>query len=412
LHIGFVTTESPYGETAGCGIAAYLRAIIPALLDVGHQVSVFAGSKENKQFDAEGGRVAVYHFRLPSMHWYAAKIPGLRGLAPLPLRQLEWSTSFYRRIARIAADKKIDVLESTEAGALFLNRIAPLVIRLHGSEYVFRRHTGATLNLSVRWNDSLEARSSERAVAITTPSQFQANEISKHRGWPANRVHVIPNAISASMLRAALKFSRNGDAEPVVLYTGRLAPVKGIETLLEAARLVHQRQTNVTFVLAGPWQMPHAPETYGLELNRKSVNGVEWVGPQDQNQLIDWYKRAGLFVMPSYYESFGISVVEAMAFGVPVVASDSGALSEIVNNGSGQLVPKGDATALADAIVDRLSPTAKLRNAIRPDLEKFHPDRVADETIRLYESVRSEVPYVSLHSKKSIAQKLESINSK
>lgn len=397
MHIGFVTTESPYGDAAACGIAAYLRAIIPALANAGHEVSVFAGSKEDRKFTAENGRVSVYHYRLPSLHWYAAKIPGLRRFAPLPLRQLEWSTSLYRRISRIAAEQKIDVLESTEACALFLHGIAPLVIRLHGSEYVFRKHTGAALDKSVRWNEILEQRSCAHATAISTPSQFQADEISKHRGWPANKAHVIPNPISLAMLQAAQEFSRNGTGERLVLYTGRLAPVKGIETLLEAARLVNARNLNFTFVLAGPWQMPQPPEAYGLQLNRKSLHGVQWVGPQDQNQLIDWYKRAMLFAMPSYYESFGISVVEAMAFGLPVVASDSGALKEVIgNNESGTLVPSGDAQALADAIVERMCGTKNVNgSASRVGLERFHPDQVAAETVRLYEAALRDVSYQS-----------------
>ena len=392
MHIGFVATESPYGDRSSCGIAAYLRAMIPALLDAGHRVTLFANSKENRNFLAEDGEVPVYHLRLPSLHWYAAKVRGLQRLAPLPLRQLEWSTAFYRQVARVAADTKFDVLEATETGALFLSRIAPLVIRLHGSEYSFRKHSGKSLDRSVRWNDSLEANSSRRATAITTPSRFQANEIINHRGWPADRIRVIPNPISAPMLKAALQFQRNGQSEQVVLYTGRLSPVKGIETLLAAAKLVHDQNPGITFVLAGPWQMPQSPEAYGLELNQKSVGGVRWVGPQDVNGLIDWYKRASLFAMPSYYESFGISMVEAMAFGLPVVASDGGATSELIgNNGCGLLVPKRDPKAFADAII-RLISTKKANheNGIiaRSAIQKFHPQRIAAETIELYQVVR------------------------
>jgi len=393
MHVGFVATESPYGDRSSCGIAAYLRAMIPALLDAGHRVTLFANSKENRSFLAEDGQVPVYHFQLPSVHWYAARVPGVRRLAPLPLRQLEWSTAFYRRVARVAVRTKFDVLESTETGSLFLSRIAPLVIRLHGSEYTFRKHAGKSLDFSVRWNDSLEANSSKRAAAITTPSQFQADEIVNHRGWPADRVRVIPNPISATMLKAALHFERNGGSEQVVLYTGRLAPVKGIETLLAAAKLVHDRNPGITFVLAGPWQMPKTPAAYGLELNQKSGNGIQWVGPQDQSGLIDWYKRAKLFVMPSYYESFGISVVEAMAFGLPVVASDSGGLSEVIgNNGSGALVPNHDPKAFADAVISSLelvSTNPGLSAAARERVCKmFTADRVLALTLGLYESVQ------------------------
>ncbi len=394
MKIGFVTTESPYGDTSACGIAAYLRALIPALSDAGHVVTVFSNSKEDKHFLAEDGRVTVHHLRLPSSHWYAAKLPGIRELAPLPLRQLEWSAALYRRVARIAAQTGLDVIESTEAGALFLNRIAPLVIRLHGSEFIFRRHSNQPLNLSVRWNDCLEAYSCKGAAAITAPTLFQANEIINHRRWPAGRVRVIPNPISAALLRASLQFVRNGGSERLVLYTGRLAPVKGIEILLEAVKLVHGRDPSIRFVLAGPWQMPHPPEGYGLGLNRESANGIQWVGPQDQTEIIDWYKRAELFVMPSYYESFGISVVEAMAFGLHVVATDTSGLTEVIgNHGKGSLVPKGNAKALADAIIRSISqpkPAGENREELQTAVQKYHPDHVAAETIKLYQAVVSD----------------------
>jgi len=391
MNIGFVTAESPYGSPGVGGIAAYLRALIPALLDAGHRVTLFAGAREQRSFLAERDRLRVHHFELPSAHWYAAKIPLLRTTVTLPLRQLEWSYAFHRQVAPVGASEKFDVLECTEVGALILNRIAPIVIRLHGSEFVFRKQSGVPLNLSVRWNDYLEGYSCKRAAGITTPSQFQANEIINHRGWPADRVRVIPNPISATMLKAGLEFERNGGSEPIVLYTGRLAPVKGIETLLGAAKLVHDRNPGITFVLAGPWQMPHPPETYGLTLNQRAVNGVQWVGPRGQSELIDWYKRAALFVMPSYYESFGISVVEAMAFGLPVVASDSGGLREVIgNNGSGSLVPKRDPKAFADAIISSLgSANARISAASRERVCKmFTADRVLTSTLGLYESVQ------------------------
>lgn len=320
LHIAFVTPESPYGDESVCGVAAYLRALVPAIVDAGHSVTVIANAGEDKSFGVHD-KIAVRHFRLPSLHWYLTKLPLVRNVAPLPLRQLEWSRAFYREAARVAANNPIDVIEATETGSLFLDRVAPLVIRLHGSELTFRRHSGAPLDLSVKWNDVLEQRACRRAAAITSPSQSQAEEISARRGWPRERIQIIPNPLSPEIVTAAQAFRRNGNADRIVLYTGRLAPVKGIDTLLAAAKLVHAHDPSIKVVLAGPWQMPKGPESYGLKLNEASADGVTWIGAQTQTQLIEWYKRASLFVMPSFFESFGISVVEALAFALPVVAS-------------------------------------------------------------------------------------------
>lgn len=381
MHIAFVTTESPYDER-GCGIASYLRAIVPAIARQGHRISVFANARDEKTFVTEEGRVTVHHFRLPGLHWQSARIPGLKNFAPLPLRQLEWSRAFYRRVARAAAATKIDVIESTETGSLLLHRIAPLVIRLHGSELVFREHSHIKLNTSVKWNDALEAKACNRAVAISSPSKSHAREIAKRRRWDVEHIHVIPNPISSNLLNAAAAFHRNGHNERIVLYAGRLAPVKGIETLLKAAAQVRATDQSITFVLAGPWQMPHSPESYGL---KNSGNGIRWIGAQDQSQLIDWFKRASVLVAPSNYETFGLTAVEGIAFGLPVVATDAGALSEILS--PAQLVTKNDPRALADAIVARLAENCGSESERQHIFDRYAPARIAEQTIELYQQV-------------------------
>jgi glycosyltransferase involved in cell wall biosynthesis len=389
LHIAFVTTESPYGDAGVCGIAAYLRAIIPEIVAAGHRISVFAKAEQEKEFAMEGGRVSVQHFRLPSLHWYANKLPAVRRFAPLPLRQLEWSRVFYRHVARVTAREKIDVIESAETGSLFLDRIAPLVIRLHGSELTFRKHSGSALNSSVKWNDQIESYACRRAAAITSPSKAQADEIISRRKWPAGRIQVIPNPISTSLLKAAREFRRNGNTERVVLYTGRLAPVKGIDVLFKAAKLVHGRDPSVKFVLAGPWQMPQPPESYGLKLNQESADGIHWVGAQDHSGLIDWYKRSAVFVMPSHYETFGISVIEALTFGLPVVVSESVGVGELLGaNGLVSVVPTGEPNRLADVIMQWISGSNSGAEKEQLWLKKFEAAQVASEMIKVYEGAR------------------------
>ncbi len=396
MNIGFVATESPYGNGQGAGIAAYLRAIIPPLLDAGHRVTLFAAAGETRHFEAENGQVQVHHARLPSAHWYLSKLPLVKQLAVLPLRQLEWSFAFRRQVAQVASREKIDVLECGESGALFLKDIAPLVIRLHGSEFAFRKHSGIPVDLSVRCNDFLEAYSSNRAVAITTPSQYQANEIVKRRGWEANRVRVIPNPISPEVWKAAAEPVDNGEGERIVFYSGRLAPVKGIDVLLETARRVHREDPQATFVLAGPWQMPEPPKAYGLEQGRKSADGVIWLGAQKAAELINWYKRASVFVMPSYFESFGISVVEAMAFGLPVVCTRAGGIPETVDHGiTGLIVEPGNAEALAESISRLLGDRARRAELGRAGQQKvlrdFDPLKVAEQNLDLYQRASAAV---------------------
>lgn len=394
MHIGFISLEAPYDGSGGGGIAAYLRAVIPGLIEPGHRVTVVAGSRQAGEERLHGGAVRVVTFRLPSLHWYLARVPTMRDTVSLPLRQIEWSAAFYRAARKVFDRDQVDVLETTDHGALLLAGLwpAPLIVRLHGSDYVFRKHTGQTMPPGSRAAHRLERAVWKRATLLTAPSRFQARVIQDEMEWSPARVAVIPNPIAPEMLAAGLgrRLDASAPSSQTVLYTGRLAPVKGTVPLLEAAKLVERACPDSNFLLAGPWQMPDSPARWGLQQrNGVAERGINWLGHVPWQQLASWYGRASVFVMPSYYETFGISVVEAMAFGLPVVASSAGGLGEIVEDGvTGILVPPGDARALAAAIAELLrDPPLRLRmgsEGRQRVLAHFRTETVASTMLQVY----------------------------
>jgi hypothetical protein len=419
MHVGFLTLESPYDTGSGGGIAAYLRAMIPALVQLGHRITVFTHSREQNGEVSPCEGVRVLNLRLPNLHWYCSRIPVLGRLVSLPLRQLEWSRAFSAAVAELMARDPLDVLESLELGALFLasRSPVPLVIRLHGSDHVFRKYSGQKLDTGSRWNHWLERAVWRRARAITSPSHFQAREVTEEMNWPAQRIDVIANPIAPKVLAEGMASSspppqpsptrgegeklppplwgRAGVGGDMVLYTGRLAAVKGTVPLLASIPMVQQRCPQARFVLAGPWQMPDSPQKWGLERSSElGDQAVTWLGHVPWRKLMDCYRRASLFVMPSYYETFGISCLEAMAFGLPVVATRAGGLPEVVEDGvTGLLVPSGDSAALADAIC-RLLADADLRRRLGEAgrervVSQFTAERTVQETLAIYERARS-----------------------
>jgi D-inositol-3-phosphate glycosyltransferase len=150
-----------------------------------------------------------------------------------------------------------------------------------------------------------------------------------------------------------------------ILFTGRIEPLKGIDTLLEAIALLKQRhiadlsETCVTIIGGNPWA-----ETLDEEMERLQRMSLElglddlvaFAGARDQNVLPYYYAAAEMVVMPSHYESFGMVALEAMAMGTPVIASEVGGLAYVVCDGyNGFLVPRRDAQALAYRIADLLN---------------------------------------------------------
>jgi hypothetical protein len=395
LHIGFVSLESPFDTAGGGGIAACLRALLPEFAAAGHRVTVLANSREKKEQTHSDGKVRIVPVALPGLHWYVGKVPLLSALLTHPLRQVEWSRRFHQAATDVFREDPPDVIESGESGALILARkpIAPLIVRLHGSSYAFQKFSSGSVAPGTRLDRRLEVAALRRCAAISAPSRFQALEASRDTGCALDEIAVIPNPLAARLLAEASRPAAETDTG-TVLYTGRMAPVKGIPHLLDAARQVCETAKDARFVLAGPWQMGKTPPEFGFGKDGELNGGrVSWKGHVSWEEMAALYRRAAVFVMPSWFESFGISVIEAMAFGLPVVASRAGALPETVQDGiTGLLVPPGDSDALARAVLKLLEdPALRRRMGLAGQQrarEYYAADRVARQTLDLYERAR------------------------
>lgn len=175
----------------------------------------------------------------------------------------------------------------------------------------------------------------------------------------------------------------------LVLTVGRLAPGKGVEDLLDAAKQVIKKIGPTRFVIAGDGPLRRALE------RRLAQNGlgqhVELLGHvADRQQLADLYRKAALFVTPSHYEGLPTVVLEAMACGCPVIATKVGGLPQVIESGqNGVLVPPKQPTQLADAICEFLP--AKVRLAKMGRLgrqtieERYSWHAIGANYIKLYE---------------------------
>uniref|UniRef100_UPI00358E4D98 D-inositol 3-phosphate glycosyltransferase-like n=1 Tax=Myxine glutinosa TaxID=7769 RepID=UPI00358E4D98 len=142
----------------------------------------------------------------------------------------------------------------------------------------------------------------------------------------------------------------------VVLYVGRLDPRKGIETLLQAAKILSSEQPNVLVLIVGGAVAGHEDsvelrrlKNIVQQLNIKDV--VKFEGLVEHGMLHHYYAAANVLVVPSIYEPFGMVAIEAMASRLPVVASDVGGLRHIVVSGeTGYVCPPRDHCAFSEAI--------------------------------------------------------------
>jgi D-inositol-3-phosphate glycosyltransferase len=178
-------------------------------------------------------------------------------------------------------------------------------------------------------------------------------------GASPGRITVVPCGVDTELFRPGARQQARAelglDGGPLLLYVGRIAPIKGLETLLQAvARLRASGPAARLLVVGG--DTDEALDGHEAALRRQAAGlgldgAVSFVGAQPQERLRAYYVAADVTVLPSYYESFGMVALEAMACASPVIASRVGGLTVTVRDGvTGFLVPEGDAAALAERI--------------------------------------------------------------
>ena len=202
-----------------------------------------------------------------------------------------------------------------------------------------------------------------------------------------DRASVIYNGISSvESAPSALSFD-----PPTILCIARLVEKKGLDVLLRALAIVRDTTPAARLVVAGDGPERHNLESLaGLLDIEDSVDWLGWVEPRDIPDVID---SATMLAVPSRtMEPFGIVAVEAMQMGRPVVCSDQGGLPEVVQHGTtGFVVPAGDATALANAILELLRnpPLAQRMGeaGILRARERFSIERCVDEHEALFREI-------------------------
>jgi D-inositol-3-phosphate glycosyltransferase len=216
-----------------------------------------------------------------------------------------------------------------------------------------------TVDLEPSERLSEEDRIVRHVDGIVAASVVERRALLADYGADAARTTVIPCGVDTGLFRpddrdVARARIDAGDA-PVVLYVGRIAPIKGLETLLDA--VAHLRARGATFrllIVGGEADEP--TEGHEAEIRQRVDrlglrDTVRFVGAQPQEALRDYYVAADVTVLPSYYESFGMVALEAMACGSPVIGSRVGGLATTVRDGvTGFLVPDGNALALAERV--------------------------------------------------------------
>jgi glycosyltransferase involved in cell wall biosynthesis len=196
-------------------------------------------------------------------------------------------------------------------------------------------------------------------IVATTASYAETSSVLRGRRFEIVPIGVHFDRFDEVRRRLAAQGVRRDRRE--ILYVGRLTPSKGVAFLIDAAKLIAERGLPFHLTIVGDGEeMLHLK----LMVHEKRLGGrIDFAGKVSFDDLLAYYARAAVLVLPSFVrlEAFGIVQIEALAMGVPVIATDLPGVREIVaNSGGGRLVPPRDPAALAAAIESVLSGEAGL----------------------------------------------------
>ncbi len=313
-----------------------------------------------------------------------AELPAVpkQNILELPLRNSLHVASALK-LARFVRRHEIEIVHAHVARDYPL---AALATRRTGARLVLTRHVLFPLNRIHK----LTLRRTARVIAV---SQAVAAGLRAQRIFDPDKITCIHNGIDVD------RFSQGREGEQAVAkkqrvgMIGHLAPIKGPDVFIRAAAIACGCRDDVEFIIAG------ADKSRGGEHRRSLEKLIGELGLTERVRLIGWVEDVAnllsgfdLFVSPARSEPFGLSIIEAMAGGVAVVASRSEGAREIIEDKqTGRLVPIGDAQELAEAISELLSDRKERdrlsRNAQRVVRERFSLERMLDSTEQVYRDV-------------------------
>jgi D-inositol-3-phosphate glycosyltransferase len=251
------------------------------------------------------------------------------------------------------------------------------------------------------------ARFASRLVAATPAEEDQLIQL---YGADPTRIAVVPPGVdlcnfypqSKTDVRCQLGLPPD---RKIALFVGRIEPLKGIDTILQATRLLCNanptlsEELTVAIVGGSPWAAQLNAEMARLQALRaelKLEKIVRFVGARQQSVLPDFYSAADVVLMPSHYESFGMVGLEAMACGAPLIAAKVGGLAHLVKNGqTGFLVPSRAPEEVANRMGLLLGDEPlrwKMGRAARKEARRYSWRLIAERMMGVYASVVTPIP--------------------
>ncbi len=360
----------------GAGVGRYARSLVEALLR--------SGLEPEDRLVLWAARPKRLVARPPESEWVEVRA--------LPLSE-RWVTIGWQRLRLPLALERligpVDVAHATDFVAPPSH--APAIASVHDLSFLIAPQF-AHPRLR-RYLSGAVPRTLRRVSRVVAISEATARDIERCYGFPRERIAVIPVGVDP-MFRPASEAERErvlerlGISTPYLLIVGTVEPRKNHLTLLRAFERLHPRYPDVALVIVGRPGWLSEPIVAAIERAAESLP-IRHLRSVTDADLPALYGASLALVYPSWYEGFGLPVVEAMACGAPVVTSRVGALAEVAGDAA-LLVDPADPDALADAmsaLAEDGSLRAELIRRGAARAAQFSWSQAAEAHLRLYREV-------------------------
>lgn len=354
MRVAFVT-DGIFPHAVG-GMQRHTAALADALVDEGVTVDVIA---------PRGHEQGDYRFRVIPLEWPETHV--------YPLTLFRWAA----RCAEAVAREPYDVVYGQ--GLTLWGRLPatapPSVYNPHGLELCA---TGERIGDAKAWPLRFGARRQARQAALTISLGGKLTDLAEDcLRVPRDRIRVVPNAVDTARFDDVADEPRD---PRLILFVGRLFANKGLDVLARAAA---ELPPDVRVLVVGDGPLRE-------ELARSNPPQLELAGPVSEDELRRLYARASVLAVPSRSDGMPTVILEAFACGTPVVATDVGAISELVGENTGVLLPESEPHALAAALCRLLDLPCDRRAAMADATrslvrERFSWQAVARQTVTVLE---------------------------